>query len=45
MNITIDMKNTLKGINSRLGGVEEKISDPEDRILEAKQKKKKKKLG
>ena len=43
MNITIDMKNTLKGINSRLGGIEEKISDPEDRILEAKQKKKKKK--
>ena len=34
MNITIEMKNTLKGINSRLDGIEERISDPEDRILE-----------
>lgn len=42
MNITIEMKNTLKGINSRLGGIEERIIDPEDRILEAKQEKKKK---
>ena len=28
------MKNTLEGINSRLGGTEEHISDLEDRIME-----------
>lgn len=34
MTITIEMKNTLKGINRILDGIEERISDPEDRILE-----------
>ena len=34
MNITIEMKNTLKEINIRFDGIEERISDPEDRILE-----------
>ena len=32
--LTIEMKNTLKGINRILDGIEERISDPEDRILE-----------
>ena len=31
------MKNTLKGINSRLGDIEESISDLKDRIMEITQ--------
>jgi len=31
------MKNTLEGINSRLGDTEENISDLEDRIVEITQ--------
>ena len=36
-NIVIEMKNTLEGVNSRLGKTEECISDPEDRIMEITQ--------
>ena len=32
-NIITEMKNTLKGINSRLGDTEESISNLEDRIM------------
>ena len=33
-NIITEMKNTLKGINSRITEAEERISDLEDRMVE-----------
>ena len=36
-NSIIEMKNTLEGINSRLGYIEEHISDLKDRIIEITQ--------
>ena len=46
MNSTIiEMKNTLEGVNSRITEAEERISDPEDRVVEftaAEQNKEKK---
>ena len=36
-NIITEMKNTFRGINSRIGDTEEYISDLEDRIMEITQ--------
>lgn len=42
MNIITEMKNILKGVNSKLGNTEEQISHLEDRIVEITQSKQQK---